>query len=137
MNDDQNSSKEEFIRILRGGLESASADETSAREYLEAEGIDVDALVEDQMKRIKLIRFKMDAAKTRAQMTLLERFREKAEDFLDDLIQNKHLTLTQILTTEHLAVQNRNLKNQTDADLRNTLINHFALKFSNSESDKA
>ena len=122
-------SKTEFINFVLADLDSVSATPESAREYLANEGIDVNRVLEEGRKRIRKVQLKLEALRTRSEMLSLESVKEKAIAWVDKLMAKKNFSFAEFITTEDLALQNRNIEGFTQDDIRNTLVHYYTLKF--------
>lgn len=122
-------SKADFIRFVMSTVEHVSSDKEKAKEFLAAEGLDVDSIVNDGMQRLKRLKMQIEAARTKAEMLSAEEAKQKASEWVDDLLSNIDFSLVDLVKEEELTMSFRNIEKLSRDDIKNILVKHFTLKF--------
>jgi hypothetical protein len=128
--------KTDFIRIMLSNAEQDSSNKTNAIEYLSSQGLDVDSIVSDGLKKIKKIQIKIQAQKTKEEMALAEQVKQKASEWVDQLLNGVDFSLIDLVKEEELTISFRNMESLSKEDLKNILIKHFTLKFAEEQKKK-
>lgn len=108
----------------------------SAVEFLNSEGIDTDQLVHEGLKRIKKMKLLSSAKKTGREMSSVEKIKAKAAAWVDDIMDKREFSLTELIKTQGLSMSFRNLEEFSKDEIRNILIRHYTLKFLDKEKGK-
>jgi len=122
-------SKADFIRFVMSTIEHESSDKEKAKEYLSAQGLNVDSIVSDGMKRLKLLQLQISAEKTKAEMLLAETAKHKASEWVDGLLSKIDFSLPELIKEEELTLSFRNIEKLSKEDIKKLLVKHFTLKF--------
>lgn len=135
MSNNINNGKSDFIKLLLTSIEKDSFDEKSSREYMSSQGMNVDAVVSDQIKKIKQLQLKLNAEKTKKQMDLMESFKLKAMSFVEQLFSEKNFSLPALIKNEQVLMSFRNVETLDKDGIKDILIQHYALKFMDEENN--
>jgi hypothetical protein len=135
MSDNINNSKSDFIRLLLTSIENDSSDEKKSREYLSSQGLNVDAIVNDQLKRIKQLQLKLNSEKTKKEMKLMESFKSKAASFVDQLFSQSNFSLPELIKKENVLMSFRNVATLDKEGVKDILIQHYTLKLMEEQKD--
>ena len=122
-------SKADFIRFVMSAVEQESSDKEKAKEYLSAQGVDIDSMLSDSMKRLKRLQLQIAAEKTKAEMLSAEDVKQKASDWVDDLLSKIDFSLQDLVKEEELTMSFRNIEQLSKDDIKKILVKHFTLKF--------
>lgn len=122
-------SKADFIRFVMSAVEHESSDKEKAKEYLSAQGVDIDSMLSDSMKRLKRLQLQIAAEKTKAEMLSAEEVKQKASDWVDDLLSKIDFSLQDLVKEEQLTMSFRNVEQLSKDDIKKILVKHFTLKF--------
>lgn len=129
MSDNSKYSKADFVRFVMSTVEHVSSDKEKAKEFLSAEGLDVDSIISDGMKRLKRLKMQIEAEKTKAEMLSAEEAKQKASEWVDDLLSNIDFSLKDLVKEEELTMSFRNFEQLSKDDIKKILVKHFTLKF--------
>lgn len=127
-------SKAHFIRFVMSTVEHVSSDKEKAKEFLSAEGLDVDLIISDGMKRLKRLKMQIEAEKTKAEMLTAEEVKQKASVWVDDLLSKIDFSLPELVRQEELTISFRNIEKLSQDDIKKILVKHFTLKFLEEQS---
>lgn len=122
-------SKADFIRFVMSTVEHESSDKEKAKEYLSAQGVDIDSMLSDGMKRLKRLQLQIAAEKTKAEMLSAEEAKQKASEWVDDLLSKIDFSLQDLVKEEELTMSFRNIEKLSKDDIKKILVKHFTLKF--------
>jgi hypothetical protein len=136
MSENSKKAKSEFIRAILSHSDSVSANSEAAGQYLSSEGLNAEAIKNEGLKRIKKLQLKIDADKTRQEMEDSVEHKQKAIDWVNNLLKDINFSFSDFVKKENLILQNRNLESLTEEDIRNTLIQYYTLKFLDESPDK-
>lgn len=125
----KNDDKKAFITLLINTAHDNSSDKNIAKTFLANEGVNVDKVTAEAMKRIRKIQTLANADKTAREMAIAESFRQKATEWADNLINNIDFSFPEIVQKEQLTISFRKIESLSTEDIRNLLIKHFMLKF--------
>jgi hypothetical protein len=137
MSDYSKYSKEDFIRFVLSTFEHNSSDKAKAKEYLSSQALNVDAILSDGLKRIKKIQLKIEAEKTRNEMVSADLVKQKAVEWVDDLLGKIDFSLPALVKQEELLMSFRNVESLSKEDIKNILVKHFTLKFLEEQKKKS
>jgi hypothetical protein len=129
MSNNSKYSKADFINFVMSTVEHESSDKEKAKEYLSAQGVDIDSMLSDSMKRLRRLQLQIAAEKTKAEMLSAEEVKQKASDWVDDLLNKIDFSLQDLVKEEELTMSFRNVEQLSKDDIRKILIKHFTLKF--------
>lgn len=129
MSNNSKYSKADFIRFVMSTVEHVSSDKEKAKEFLSAEGLDVDSIISDGMKRLKRLKMQIEAEKTKEEMLSSEEAKQKASEWVDDLLSNIDFSLKDLVKEEELTMSFRNFEQLSKDDIKKILVKHFTLKF--------
>lgn len=129
MNKNSKYTKADFIRFVMSTFEDESSSKGKAIESLSAQGVKVDALVSDGMKRLKKLQLQIEAEKTKAEMEASKTAEQKAGEWVDSLLSKIDFSLSDLVKEEELTMSFRNVDKLSKDDIKKILIKHFTLKF--------
>ena len=129
MSNNSKYSKADFIRFVMSAVEQESSDKEKAKEYLSAQGVDIDSMLSDSMKRLKRLQLQIAAEKTKAEMLSADDVKQKASDWVDDLLSKIDFSLQDLVKEEELTMSFRNIEQLSKDDIKKILVKHFTLKF--------
>ena len=131
--------KADFIRFMMSTIEHDSSDKEKAKEYLSAQGLNVDSMVSDGIKRLKRIQMQIQAEKTKAEMQSEESIfiKQKAKEWVENLLSNAKFSLAELIKEEELTMSFRNIEYLSQNDVKNILVKHFILKFREEQKNKS
>jgi hypothetical protein len=113
-----------------------SSDEESEA-YLKENGYDPDQLVNEGIRKAKLIQLQLASKKTEREFAQLKAsFFQKAKDQVDKLMNNASFNLGEFLRQEKLNVAFKNFEELTPSETREFLERHFLLKLEQESKDK-
>ena len=130
----EQSSKKDFLRLIESQASERSSCLEKAFEYLREEGIDTEKLIEQGISRIKQIRLRIEASKTKAEMKMYEPLRVRAIKKVKELLADSNFSFPTFIKQEGIILQNRNFESFTDEDIERTLINYFHMKYIEQEN---
>lgn len=136
MSNNSKYSKADFIRFVMSTVEHESADKEKAKEFLSVQGVDIDSMLSNGMKRLKRLQMQIAAEKTKEEMMLSDTAKQKASEWVDDLLSNIHFSLADLVREEELTMSFRNVENLSKEDIKKILVKHFTLKFLEEQSKK-
>lgn len=128
--------KTDFIRLAIASTEHVSSNKEKAKEYLSSEGLDVDLVVNEGMKRLKRLKMQIEADRTRSEMIHADEVKLKASVWVEELLSKIDFSLPELIKEEELTMSFRNVEKLSKEDIKNILIKHFTLKFLEEESKK-
>lgn len=128
-----NSNKSDFIRFVMSTIDFDSSDNQKSREYMSSQGLNVDAIVSEGLKKIKKMQMKINAEKTKMEMISNEEIKKKAEEWVNNLLNGMEFSLVELVKKEELSLSFRNMDSLTKDDLKDILVKHFTLKFLDSK----
>lgn len=135
MSENSKKAKTDFIRLILSHADSVSSDGKAAGQYLSSEGLNVEAIKKEGMKRLKKLQLQIEADKTRQEMKSSAGFNDKAIEFVNNLLKDINFSFPDFVRKENLVLQNRNLESFTKEDIKNTLVQYYTLKFLDENND--
>lgn len=129
MSNNSKYNKADFIRFIMATVEHESSDKEKAREFLSAQGVDIDSMLSNGMKRLKRLQLQVEAEKTKVEMRLAETAKQRASEWVDGLLSKIDFSLTELVREEELTMSFRNVETLSKDDIRKILVKHFTLKF--------
>lgn len=135
MNKKVNKNKSDFVNLFLSTVESDSNNKETAKAFLAAEGINVDRIVSEGLKRIKQMQMLIEARKTEQEMSATESVKQKATEWVDKLLNSIDFSLPALVKKEELTMSFRNVESLSQEDIRTILIRHFILKFMKQKHD--
>ena len=136
MNNKKNQGKSDIARLILRMAEDESSDGQTAREFLSSEGLNVDRMLDEGMKKIKRALMEAEARKTEQEMNSAAGERDRAIKWVDDLLNTVDFSFNEFVKKEELVLSFRNVESLSQEDIRTILIRHFTLKFSNEKKEK-
>lgn len=121
--------KADFIRFVMSTVEHESSDKEKAKEFLSTQGLNVDSIVSDGLKRLKRLQLQIAAEKTKEEMILAETAKQKASEWVDGLLGKIDFSLPELVKEEELTMSFRNIEKLSKDDIKKILVKHFTLKF--------
>lgn len=121
--------KTDFIKLVMSTIEHDSSDKEKAKEYLSTQGVNVDRVVSEGLKRIKKMQLQIEAEKTKLEMVAAEGVKQRATEWVDDLLSKIDFSLPELVKQEELTMSFRNVESLSKEDIKNILVKHFTLKF--------
>ncbi|MBL7778447.1 MAG: hypothetical protein JNK66_09170 [Chitinophagales bacterium] len=137
MSNNSKYNKTDFIRLTIATAEHVSSDKETAKEYLSSEGLDVDSVVNEGMKRLKRLKMQIEADRTKSEMIHADKAKQKASAWVEELLSKIDFSLPELIKEEELTMSFRNVEKLSKEDIKNILIKHFTLKFLDEESKKS
>jgi hypothetical protein len=136
MSENSKKAKTDFIRTILTHADSVSSNSEAAGQYLSSEGLNTEAIKNEGLKRIKKLKLQVEADKTRREMEASEQHKQKAIEWVNNLLKDINFSFSDFVKKENLVLQNRNLESLTEDDIRNTLIQYYTLKFLDEDAGK-
>ena len=137
INNAKENSGTDFIRFVMSTIEHDSSDKEKAKEYLSSQGLNVDSIVSQGLKRIKKMQLHIEANKTRMEMVSAETLKQKAKEWVDSLLTKIDFSLPALVKKEELSMSFRNVESLNQEDIKNILVKHFTLKFLEEQKKKS
>jgi len=134
MNNNLKYNKADFIKFVMSTVEHESSDKEKAIEFLSSQGVDIESMLSDSMKRLKRLQLQIAAEKTKAEMFSSEQAKQKASEWVDDLLSKVGFSLQDLVKEEELTMSFRNVEQLSKEDIRKILVKHFTLKFLEEQS---
>lgn len=129
MSNNSKYNKTDFIRLTIATAEHVSSDKETAKEYLSSEGLDVDSVINEGMKRLKRLKMQIEADRTKSEMMNADEAKQKASAWVEELLSKIDFSLPELIKEEELTMSFRNVEKLSKEDIKNILIKHFTLKF--------
>jgi len=136
MSNNLKNNKKDFIRFVMSTIEYESSDKEKAKEFLMAEGLNVDSILSDGMKRLKRLQLQVQADNTRTEMEHAKSAEQKASEWVESLLSKIDFSLPKLIKEEELTLSFRNVENLSKDDIKNILVKHFTLKFLEEQEKK-
>lgn len=130
----KNESKSDFVKFIISSAEENSCNFDDAKTFLSEEGVNVDKTIADGLKRIKQMQTMAEAKRTQQEMQQATAMKEKATQWVDGLLAKMDFSLPDLVRDEELTMSFRNVEELSQEDIRNLLIKHFMLKFSQDQT---
>lgn len=130
----KNESKSDFVKFIISSAEENSCNFDDAKTFLSEEGVNVDKTIADGLKRIKQMQTMAEAKRTQQEMQRATAMKEKATQWVDGLLAKMDFSLPDLVRDEELTMSFRNVEELSQEDIRNLLIKHFMLKFSQDQN---
>jgi hypothetical protein len=129
-------SKADFIRLVVSTIEDDASDKEKAKEYLSSQGLNVDSILSEGLKKIRRMQMEIQAQKTKEEMLSAEEIKRKANQWVENLLNNANFSLVKLVKEEDLAMSFRNIDKLSKEDLKKLLVKHFTLKFLHNKKEK-
>lgn len=129
MSSNLKNSKADFIRFIMSTIEDDSSDKDKAKEYLSYQGLNVDSIVSEGIKKVKRMQLQIQAKETKEEMQSSEEIKLKADQWVENLLNSTSFSLVNLVIEEELSISFRNIKELSKEDLKKLLVKHFTLKF--------
>lgn len=136
MGNNSNYNKADFIKFIMSTIEHETSDKEKAKEFLSSQGVDIDSMLSDSMKRLKLLQLQIAAEKTKAEMFSAEQTKLKASEWVDALLNKIGFSLKDLVKEEELTMSFRNIEQLSKDDIKKILVKHFTLKFLEEQAKK-
>lgn len=136
MNKKANEGKSDFVKLFLSTAEDDSINKEAAKSFITSEGLNAEKFVFDGLKRIKQMKMTIEANRTEQEMKAAEGVKQKAIEWVEQLLQNVDFSFTKIVQKEELSISFRNVESLSEEDKKNILIKHFTLKFMKEEHNK-
>jgi len=120
--------KSEFAKLINTDAQDTSNDFTSAKEFLTQEGVNVDRLISDGLKRIKKMQLQVEAEKNRSAMLSLDKYVDRAKEMARQLLQSPTFSFLDYLKGEQVVASFSNLQKLTDEEKLSIIEKHITLK---------
>lgn len=127
--------KKGILSIIVESADNVSLSKGRAIEYLKEEGVSVNTLVTEGMKRIKRIQMEVKAEKSKNKMSSLLVFRDKAIELAQQVMSSINFRFSDFVVANKLSLHNNNLETLSEEDIKNTLIDFYMMKLAD-ELDK-
>lgn len=128
--------KADFIKFVISTVEHETSDKEKAKEFLSSQGVNIESMLSDSMKRLKRLQLQIAAEKTKAEMLSAEQAKQKASEWVDNLLSKINFSLQDLVKEEELTMSFRNVEQLSKDDIRNILVKHFTLKFLEEQAKK-
>lgn len=128
--------KADFIKFVISTIEHETSDKEKAKEFLSSQGVNIESMLSDSMKRLKRLQLQIAAEKTKAEMLSAEQAKQKASEWVDNLLSKINFSLQDLVKEEELTMSFRNVEQLSKDDIRNILVKHFTLKFLEEQAKK-
>lgn len=135
MSSNSRSSKNDLAKFILAASDANSEGTEQSRIYLESEGVKVDEMLEEGLKRIKKIQLQLRAQEMKTGMRTLEDLRNKVEKWVENLMADPAFSFAQLVQKENLVVSFRNVQMMKTEDIKEILVKHYTLKRLNDESE--
>jgi hypothetical protein len=129
--------KVDFVKFAMSTVEDDSSDKDKAKEYLSSQGMNVDLIVSEGLKRIKKMQMQIQAQKTKDEMQTAKREKQKAIDWVEEILSRPDFSLKEFVKKEEMIINFRNIEELSLEDIRNILVKHFTLKFLDEKQKKS
>ena len=136
MNHENKDAKLFFLRLKLELANDVSKDVESAKNYLKEEGLNVEKTVAEGLQRINQIQMRVNASKTSKEMDDIEKSKQEAIEWVDRLLAEKNISMSELLEKEEVVMSFRNLEHLSEDDKRSLLIKHFMLKINEGKNKK-
>lgn len=123
-------------KLLNEYLDFISSKE-EARNFLIEEGLDPDELVNEGMRRAKLIQMQIASQKTEKEYAHIKsNLLQKAKDHVAKILNDTAFNLEAFITQENINLAFKNFEKMTPDETKEFLERHFLLKLENEEKNK-
>jgi len=129
MSNNSTYTKVDFIRFMMSTVEHDSSDKVKAKEYLSSQGLNIESIVHDGLKRLKRLQMQIQAEQTKVEMLSAEAVKQRAIKWVDRLINSIDFSLPELVKEEKLTMSFRNIEKLNKKDIKKILVKHFTLKF--------
>lgn len=136
MSNNSKYNKADFVKFLMSTIEHESSDKEKAKEFLSLQGLDADSIVSDGIKRLKRLQLQIAAEKTKEEMLMAETAKQKASEWVVDLLSKIDFSLPDLVREEELTMSFRNIEKLSQDDIKKILVKHFTLKFLEEQTKK-
>jgi hypothetical protein len=130
-------SKVDFVKFAMSTVADDSSDKDKAKEYLSSQGLDVDFIVSEGLKRIKRMQMQIQVQKTKDEMQSAEAEKQKAIDWVEELLSHTDFSFNEFVKKEEMIMNFRNIEELNTEDIKNILVKHFTLKFLDEKKNKS
>jgi hypothetical protein len=127
-----------LAQLILGGIEPVSCNKESSIEYLKEEGLNLESIREEGMRRFKRLQLQMNAAKTKREMVANEKIKQDATDWAERILSDISFSFPVFVKEEKMVLQNRNIESFNKEDIRHTITQYLFMKLlSDSKSSNA
>ncbi|MBS1902453.1 MAG: hypothetical protein JSS75_01960 [Bacteroidetes bacterium] len=124
--------RSEFINLIVAQIEHVTSDKAHADEYLREAGLDPDAMAAEGIKQIRKRMLLASKARTLGAMDAVEHAKQRAIEYVDRLLQTVDFSFDTFLQNERPRMSFRGIESLDPSQMRDIMIQHFTLKFSDS-----
>jgi hypothetical protein len=135
MSSNSRSPKNDLTKYFLASSDCDSEGPEQARKFLESEGVKVDQMLEDGLKRIKKIQFQLKAEETKKGMRAFDEVRINVIQWVESLISQPGFSFINCVQQENIVVNFRSVESMSEEDKKEILVKHFTLKRLNDESE--
>lgn len=125
---DASTHKTEFAKLINTDIQDTSNDFASAKEFLIQEGVNVDRLIADGLKRIKKMQLQAEAEKNRIIMSSLDKYVDRAKEMAQQLLASPTFSFLDYINAEQMVASFSNLQKLTDEEKLSVIEKHITLK---------
>lgn len=123
-------------KLFREYLNEISSDQGSD-EFLKAEGIDTEQLLNEGLRKIKQTQMNIASEKTeREYQAMKASVLQRAKDQVEKLLADASFSLESFIRSENIKVAYRNFENMTKEEIKEFLERHYLLKFDKEDGKK-
>jgi len=127
--------KKGILSIIVESADEVSQSKERAIEYLKEEGVPVNTLLSEGMKRIRRIQMEVNAEASRLKMARLAVYKDRAVEMAQELMSSINFRFPEFVVSKNLSLHNNNLETLSEEDIRNTLIDFYMMTLAD-EHDK-
>lgn len=125
---DTSKHKTEFIKLINTDILDTINDFANAKEFLIQEGVNVDRLIAEGVKRIKKMQLQFEAEKNRTVMLSLDKYVDQAKEMAQQLLTSATFSFLDYINGEQVVASFSNLQKLTEEEKQSIIVNHIALK---------
>lgn len=129
MSNNSKYAKADFIKFVMSTIEHETSNKEAAKEFLSTQGVNVDSMVSEGLKRLKRLQLQIEAEKTKVEMVSAVTAKQKATEWVEKLLSKIDFSLLDLVRDEGLLMSFRNIENISKDDTKKILVKHFTLKF--------
>jgi len=135
MSSNSRHSKKDLSKYFLASSDADSESSEQARQFLISEGINVDSMLADGLKRIKKIQFQLKAEETKKGMRAFDEVRSSVIHWVENLVAQPDFSFITCVQQEKIVVNFRSVESMSVDDKKEILVKHFTLKRLNDESE--
>ena len=137
MSEESKYTKADFIKFVLSTIDHDVSDKTKVKEYLSSQGLNVDSIIQEGLRRIKKAQLKIEAEKTKKEMLSADLVKQRAMEWVESIMSKMDFSLPELVREESLSVSFRNMEKLSRDDIKNILIKHYTLKFLEEQKNKS